>query len=216
MKKIFMTIPCLAGALTVFSAMAVEVKPFIGGNLAINGVVYSDEVEEIFDDIGVDLPGGFFGLGIEAGVRFLTDDIYNASVALAYDYAFDSEADVNSVTKDYISSIDTGFSAISATFDNYIRVSGDAKQRQDVVLGIGLGRATERIKMKATTLGKANGLYNINEDDDGSVVVLKIGYNNQISERADWYLNGRWFIPTVSDSDVEVMFNLGAGIKFVF
>ena len=118
--------------------------------------------------------------------------------------------------EDYISSVDMGFSAISVTFDNYLRVSGEAKHRQDIVLGIGLGNATERIKMTTTTLGKANDLYDIDEDDDGTVVVLKVGYNYQISNHLDWYVNGRWFIPTDSDSDVDALFNANAGVRFVF
>ena len=216
MKKFFMTMPCLALALTGFSANAADIKPFVGGNLAINGVSYSDDTKDAMDNVGIDLPETFFGLGFEAGVKFATDNLYNAAVTFAYDYAFDAEADIDSFTKDYISSLDTGFSAISATFDNYLRVSGEAKHRQDIVLGSGLGNATERIKMTTTTLGKANGLYDIDEDDDGTVVVLKVGYNYQISNHLDWYVNGRWFIPTDSDSDVDALFNANAGVRFVF
>ena len=99
--------------LAVNNAMAMEVRPFIGGNLSINGVVWDNELrKEIKEDIGK-LPEVFIGVGLEAGARFATTNIYNAGITLAYDYMFDSETDINNNMKDYISSIDVGFSAIS-------------------------------------------------------------------------------------------------------
>ena len=216
MKQFFMIMPCMATALMGFSANAIDIKPFVGGNLAINGVAYSDDTEDAMDYAGIDLPDAFFGLGFEAGVKFATDNLYNAAITFAYDYAFNSDADIDRATKDYISSLETGVSAYSFTFDNYLRVSGDAKHRQDIVLGVGLGNATERVKMNTTLLGQTNGLYDIDDDDDGTVVVLKVGYNYKISDHADWYINGRWFIPTNSDSDVDALFNASAGVRILF
>jgi len=96
MKQFFMIMPCMATALMGFSANAIDIKPFVGGNLAINGVAYSDDTEEVTDDLGIDLPDAFFGLGFEAGVKFATDNLYNAAITFAYDYAFSADADIDS------------------------------------------------------------------------------------------------------------------------
>ena len=57
--------PCLAFALTGFSANAADIKPFVGGNLAINGVSYSDDTKDVTDYIGVDLPEVFLASGLK-------------------------------------------------------------------------------------------------------------------------------------------------------
>lgn len=216
MKKLFIISSCVVLGLTNFSAYAVDVKPFAGGNVSISGVAYSDDAKDGADYLGVDLPEAFFGLGFEAGLKFQTEKIYSAGVAFAYDYAFDSEADIDAYIDDYISSVKMGFSAWTLTFDNYLRVSGNAQHRQDVVLGIGLGNATERVKIDATYLGKTYGLEDVDESDDDTVVVFKVGYNYNISEHVDWFVNGRLFVPTNSDSDVDALFNMSAGLRFLF
>ena len=101
--------------------------------------------------------------------------MYIPALTVAYDYMFNSEADIDAVTKPNISSFDVGFSAISATFDNYLRVSGNSRHRQDIIFGIGLGSATERVTMKTTSLGKANGYADIDEDENGTVFISKVG-----------------------------------------
>jgi len=202
--------------LAVNSAMAMEVRPFIGGNLSINGVVWDNELrKEIKEDIGK-LPEVFIGVGLEAGARFATTNIYNAGITLAYDYMFDSETDINNNMKDYISSIDVGFSAISITFDNYIRVSGKKEHRRDIVIGLGVASATERVHFEPTSQGKNIGLEEEKTDDDGTRVVFKVGYNHQIARNADWYVNGRAFVPTSSDDDTDATLNLSTGLRFVF
>lgn len=212
MNKTFVTVPFFAAALMGFSANAVDIKPFIGGNLSINGVAYSDDCKDATDSIGVDLPTSFWGIGAEAGVKFEMERIYNAALVFSYDYAFNKEAEMNTGISDYVSA-KIGFSALSMTFDNYLRVSGNDDHRQDIILGIGMARATERVDIKFTSY---MGLDDINEKDDGNAVVFKIGYNYKITNHVDWYLNGRWFVPTNSDSDIGALFNANAGIRFLF
>ena len=214
MKKI-----CLIGVVSILalnSATAMEIRPFIGGNLSVNGVAWDNDLrKEIKADIGK-LPETFIGFGLEAGARFATANIYNAGVTLAYDYIFDSETDINDDIKDYISSFDVGFSAISITFDNYIRVSGKKEHRRDIVIGLGGASIKERIHFAPTAQGKNVGLEEENDDDDGTFVVFKVGYNHQIARNADWYVNGRAFIPTSSDGDADAALNLSTGLRFVF
>lgn len=205
-----------ASILTINSALATEIKPFIGVNLALNGISWNGKVEKPLKDANMDLPTSFFGLGAEAGVRLKTDGIYNPGITLAYDYAFDSSADIKWPANEVFYSFDAGFSAISATFDNYIRFSGNAEKRSDVVLGIGLANATERIEMRTTAYAKTLGYMDEKGKDDGTFIVLKAGFNFELSDKIDFYTNGRWFVPTASDGDVDALFNLDAGLRFVF
>lgn len=205
-----------AFVLSINSAIAMDIRPFVGGNVSINGVVWDNEVrKDAKENIGK-LPEVFIGLGLEAGARFVTTNIYNAGITLAYDYVFDSETDINDDMKDYISLLDTGFSAISITFDNYIRVSGKKEHRRDIVIGLGGASATERLHFNPTPRGEEVGLEEQKIDDTGTRIVFKVGYNHQIARNADWYVNGRAFVPTSGDDDTEAFFNLSVGLRFVF
>ena len=202
--------------LAVNSAMSMEVRPFIGGNLSISGVVWDDTLRsEIKEDIGV-LPAIFAGAGIEGGVRFATDNIYNAGITLAGDYLFESEVDLNEDMEDYINSLDTSFAIASATFDNYLRVSGTKEHRRDIVLGFGVANITEWVHLDPTQYGKNSGLEEERWHDNGTAIVLKIGYNHQIAKKLDWYVNGRAFIAPSKESDFDAMFNASVGLRFVF
>ena len=72
--------------------------------------------------------------------------------------------------------------------------------------------------MIPTYLGRTYGLDNIDETDNGKIFVFKVGYNYNISEHLDWFLNGRFFVPTESKSetDVDVLFNMSAGLRYIF
>ena len=70
--------------------------------------------------------------------------------------------------------------------------------------------------MRFTPYGKSLGLVDEKGKDDGRFVVLKTGLNFEISEKIDFLVNGRWFVPTKSGGDVDVMFNLNAGLRYVF
>ena len=206
----------MVSLLAINNANALEVRPFIGGNLAINGVVWDDTLRSgLKEDIGV-LPAIFAGAGIEGGVRFATDNIYNAGITLAGDYLFESEVDLNEDMEDYISSIDTSFAIASVTFDNYLRVSGTKEHRRDIVLGFGVANITEWIHLDPTRYGKNSGLEEERGHDNGSAIVLKIGYNHQIAKKLDWYVNGRAFIAPSKESDFDAMFNASVGLRFVF
>ena len=217
MKKVLTSISCLVCGLTCFSAYAVNIKPFVGANIGLNGVEYADNIKYATNEEGIELPESFFGIGGELGVKFETEKVYSAAITFAYDYTLNSKADIDVASNAYISSAEVGFSAWGITFDNYIRVSGKSPHRQDIVLGLGLFNANERFKMNVTDLAKTTyGLSNVDDDDDGTVVVFKVGYNYTMSKHIDWYLNGRLFIPTDSKSDIDAMFNMNAGVRFLF
>ena len=216
MKKVVFFGLGLLSILAIENANALETKIFIGGNIALNSVSWNENVDKTFKDINLNLPTNFFGIGAEAGVRLKTEGIYNPGVTLAYDYTFDSSADIKYPAKEVVSSLDMGFSAISATFDNYIRFSENTSKRSDVILGIGLASATERGDIHYTSYGKSWGFTDEKSTDDGTFVVFKLGVNFEITDHIDFYTNGRLFVPTKSDNDVDAVFNLNAGVRYVF
>ena len=169
------------------------------------------------DQINTELPGLNLGLGAEAGIKFgAADKIYNFGVSVAYDYLFDSAADIGYPYDQLVSEISTGFSTISIYFDNYIRFADNAGKRSDLVLGVGYTNGTERIRMTATQLGYEYGLDTTDGDDTGSFIGLKIGYLQQITSNVDFSAMLRMFIPTVSESDIGSIFNISAGIRYNF
>ena len=214
MKKITTVRLGILSILTFSNANAVEIKPFIGANLAITSVSWSNTLNDL-KQIGIDMPTSFFGLGAEAGAVIKTDGIYNPGITLAYDYIFNSSANIKYPANEVFSSLETGLSSISGTFDNYIRVSGDNPHRADLVLGIGLAGITERGEVRFTSYGKSIGLNDEKGTDDGTFVVLKLGTNVQLSDKIDLYLNTRYFIPTAK-GDADFIFNLSSGLRFVF
>ena len=216
MKKLISFGMGLVSVLAVEAANASDIKLFVGGNIALNSVSWDEKVEKHFKDGNLKLPENFFGLGAEAGARLKTNGIYNPGITLAYDYAFDSAADIKYPAKAIISSLDVGFSAISGTFDNYIRFSGKSARRSDIVLGIGLANVTERADIRYTPAGHFIGYTDRKGDDNGTFVVLKVGFNFEITDHVDFYANGRWFAPTKSNGDLDALFNLNAGIRYVF
>ena len=68
MKKVSFVGSCLAVFLTSFSAYAVNIKPFVGGNIAINNAIYADDIKYAMNNLGIDLSSSFLGLGGELGV----------------------------------------------------------------------------------------------------------------------------------------------------
>lgn len=200
--------------LTINCALATEIRPFIGLDIAVSGVSWQDKVDQVNKNAGIELPDGFYGLGLDAGVRFANKNMYNAGLSLAYDYSFDADAKLNYFAQQYVTSLKTSFSAASIIFDNYIRVSSSEK-RKDIVLGLGLARTEEKGELKTTALGKLNGLSDETEKYHETIVVFKLGYNQQLENNLDWYINTRWFFPH-NASDMEAVLNLNTGIRYVF
>lgn len=218
MKKIIIpTLAILAMAPSAFAGANQDsnINWFVGGNAAIGNILWSDEVTDLLSPI--ELAESNFGLGAEAGVRIGNQDkIYNLGFTFNYDYLFNAAADIPSPYDSIFSEITTGFSAISASFDNYIRINAEEGKRSDLVLGLGYARATERFSMETTAYGQANGFYSSSTSDDGDTVVFKIGINSQLTDTIDWNAGLRAFVPTNSDSDMDMMTVFYAGLRFNF
>ncbi len=216
MKK-YLTSALIASLFGIANANATDVKPFFGANFALTGVVWTESTKDATEDV-FDLPTSFWGFGFDFGARFTNDNMYNCGLTLAYDYVLDSKANIKSIAKPYILSVETGFSAFSLTFDNYLRVSEKDEKRSDIVLGIGMASVKERAYLLPTAAGELNGIEKTDEHDTGGAFVFKVGYNSKINDNVDWGITGRWFI-TYGDSnekDVETMFNLSFGLRYTF
>ena len=222
MNKAILTGICALGLVgtawaETVSTSELPIKVFLGANVAMTMPVWSDDVNDIMDQINTELPGLNLGLGAEAGIKFgAADKIYNFGVSVAYDYMFDSAAEIDYPYDQLIYEISNGFSAISVFFDNYIRFADNAGKRSDLVLGIGYTNGTERMQMTPEQLGYAYGLNTIDVDDTGSFVGLKIGYLQQITSNLDFSAMLRVLIPTGNGGDVDSIFNLSAGIRYNF
>ena len=217
MKK-YLTLGACAASLFVNNCLgATEIKPFIGANFALTGAVWTESTKDATEDL-FDLPTSFWGFGFDVGARFANNNMYNCGLTLAYDYVLDSKADIKSSAKPYLLSVETGFSAFSFTFDNYLRVSEKDEKRSDVVLGIGIANVKERAYLLPTLAGEAIGIEKTEEHDTGGAFVFKIGYNSKINENTDWSVMGRWFITSgdSNEKDIETMFNLSFGLRYSF
>ena len=216
MKK-FLTSAIIASLFGITNANATEIKPFIGANLGITSAAWTDVLERMSERLW-ELPKTFWGFGIDAGVKFAKDKMYNCGLTLAYDYINDSKAKINSDVKPLISSVKFGFSVVSATFDNYLRISGTEQNREDIVISLGLASIKEKAYMLPTSLGFANGVEKVDGSDTGGAFVFKIGYNSKIDDRWGWNISGRWFVQggSADEKDFDFLFNLSVGVNYMF
>jgi hypothetical protein len=193
-----------------------SISGFVGGNVGYSSVTWSQDVADAYDAVyDAELSPLNLALGAEAGIKFGSPNkIWNGGVAIAYDYMFDAAAKIGSLGAPYVSEITTGFSFVSATFDNYIRVAG-GNLRTDLVLGIGFANGTERAAITPTALGAALGIVKESASDDGSFVVLKFGVSQQLSDSFDLTAGLRIFAPT-ADGDIDGFGAVNIGARFTF
>ena len=109
-------------------------------------------------------------------------------------------------------------SVVSATFDNYLRISGTEQNREDIVISLGLASIKEKAYMLPTSLGFANGVEKVDGSDTGGAFVFKIGYNSKIDDRWGWNISGRWFVQggSADEKDFDFLFNLSVGVNYMF
>ena len=194
----------IVSILAVESANASDIKLFVGGNIALNSASWDEKVDKTFSNMNLSLPDDFFGLGAEAGVRLKTNGIYNPGVTLAYDYAFDSASDIKYPANNIFSSLDVGFSAISATFDNYIRLNKSMENRVDLVVGVGAASIETNINLLGLGLSM-----------DCHAAVLKAGLELQLTDVISMTLGTRMYMPVASQY-FDTSYALKGGFKFSF
>lgn len=191
--------------LSVAGANAETIKPFAGLTLGLQGVGYSDEADGLSKQNAYSLPNDYINFGIEGGIRFGEyNEIYNGGLTVAVDFS-----DVAKIGKTF-SEAQVGklyTRALSMTYDNYIRISGDKSSRIDLVLGVGAGETYYKLTFDNGLSGHS--MYSPS-------FVFKAGMDFELSEH--FILSGvaRLFTPTSSHYYFDTQYIVGGGIKYVF
>ena len=207
MKTQFILTSLSALLISVAGASAMEYRPFIGASMGFSGLKYSGEMDNFARGTNADLPTDFFAFGFEAGTRFgAYSQIYNGGVTLNVDMttASDIENKFTSLKYGEISTL-----AMSATYDNYIRLSGDKTSRIDLVLGAGLGTMKYEIDYS-----KINGLYD--DEEYSPMFAFKAGLDFELTKHITLSAVTRLFVPTRSHYAADTQYIIGGAIKYMF
>ena len=210
MKKMFLT----SGLLVVLTAPAMaETKWFVGANVGYADAVFSDELDDQIDeDIWKD-KSGTISMALNGGMRFGGHDkIYNGGIGatLAYMPGIGNLSD--GVANPYYMTADMDFTALYVSYDNYIRLSGDAVCRTDFMFSLGLGHGWVKESLKVRELGQAS------MDDHGLITVLKIGFGGEtIYGGLGWNVMANIIVPNADDdADFQGSFGIDFGLRYTF
>ena len=196
----------LAGLLVISGVNAMQIKPFVGATMGFQGVSYSNEMEKIMREAQADLPDDFFTYGIEGGVRFGEHNkIYNGGISLNADATSAGNIE-NKFTNAKLADVTT-FN-LSATYDNYFRISGDKIKRIDLVMGAGFGTMNYDINFK-DAMTKDETIYS-------PTVAFKLGLDFELTKYLTLSATTRLFLPTRSHYDIETTYVVGGAVKYMF
>ena len=192
---------------SVAGANALEYRPFVGASLGLSGLKYSNAIETAALNNTADLPSDFFAFGLETGVRFGGySKIYNGGITFNVDMTTASDID------DLFSSVKYGeirTVGLSATYDNYLRLSGDKTSRIDLVLGAGFGTMNYEIDYEATTGLPDEKVYS-------PMFAFKAGLDFELTKNVALSAVSRLFVPTRSGYDMHIQYVVGGAVKYLF
>lgn len=193
--------------MSVAGARAMDLRPFVGIALGISDINYSSEMDTSARISAIDLPTDFFAFGIEGGFRFGEyNKIYNGGMSLNFDMT-DAQKITDVFTNQKYGKLKTF--AMSATYDNYIRISGDKTSRIDLVLGAGLGTMNYNIDYEPV----------IGASDDtiwSTMFAFKAGLDFGLTQNVILSATARTFIPTRSHYAVDAQYVFGGAIRYQF
>lgn len=202
--NLFLTSVC-AVLLSVAGANAMEYRPFVGATMGISDLKYSSETEHATR--GIDLPEDFFAFGIEAGARFGGyNDIYNGGVSVNFDMT-DSQKIRTKFTDVNLGKLST--LAMSATYDNYFRLSGDKTSRIDAVLGAGMGVMNYDADFKSAVPIEDETKYS-------TMFAFKAALDFELTKDITLSAQTRLFVPTRSHYEANVQYVVGGAVKYMF
>ena len=203
MKSNMLLIGASAVVLSMAGANATEYRPFVGVGIGIQGLIYDDAIE---DDAPYYLPKDFVTFGVEGGARFGSyKDIYNGGFSVNIDTS-DSEKMAYKFTNETYAKIKT--TALTATYDNFIRISGDKTKRIDLVLGAGMG-AMNYHRDSQTALAT-------DETKWSTEFAFKAGLDFELTKNLTLSATMRWFVPTREHYSVATTYIAGGALKYVF
>lgn len=203
MKSKLLLIGTTALVASVSGANAMEYRPFVGVAMGIRGIIYDDAIE---DSAVYYLPKDFVTFGIEGGMRFGSyDKIYNGGLSINIDTS-DNENVSDKFSDQTYAKIKT--TALTATYDNFIRISGDKAKRIDLVLGAGLGAMNYHFDSQV-----------VGNDDEtawSTELAFKAGLDFELTKKLTLSATMRWFVPTREHYNVAATYIAGGAIKYVF
>ena len=189
---------------SVAGANAMEYRPFVGATMGLQGAVYSNDAKDMERAMHIDMPTDFFVFGIESGVRAGGyNQIYNGGLTLSATKSTYSKVQ-DKYTDDRVASAD--MFNISASYDNYIRISGDKASRIDLVLGAGLGMMAYHIDpVGADSSTKWS-----------FAPELKAGMDFELTHNVTLSATARAIIPTRSGYEMDMSYIVGGAVKYIF
>lgn len=186
---------------SIAGANALEYRPFVGATMGLQEAVYSDDAKDMERALNIDFPTDFFVFGIDGGVRMGGyNQIYNGGLTVSATKTTYSRIE-QKYTEDRVASSD--MLNLSATYDNYIRISGDKTSRIDLVLGVGLGAMA----------------YHIDRGSDTTwsfAPEFKAGMDFELTHNVTLSATVRGIVPTRSDYDFDMTYIIGGGVKYMF
>lgn len=189
---------------SVAGANALEYRPFIGATIGLQGALYSDDAKDIEHTQHIDFPTDFFAFGLETGVRVGSHaGVYNGGITVSATKSTYSDVEYKYSEKRLASS---DLFNISATYDSYIRVSGDKARRIDLVLGAGAGAMA----------------YHIDPIDDVDETIwsfapeFKIGMDFELTKHITLSANFRTLVPMRNHYIAEGSYITGGVFKYIF
>ena len=207
MKSKIMLSGIAAMMISATGANAMELRPFIGATMGLQGMFYSHDTRKMERNANFDLPTSLFTFGFEGGVRFgKYSEIYNGGVSLNLDMSTSTDVDAKFNDKK-VAEINTN--VFSATYDNFIRISGDKMNRIDLVLGAGVGSMSYTVD-DSDIPGYGDDTYH------STVIVLKAGLDFELTKEFTLSATSRWLIPTKSDYMTDSSYIAGGAVKYVF
>ena len=189
---------------SVAGASALEYRPFVGATMGLQGGIYSDSAKDLERSMHMDLPTDFFMFGIESGVRFGEyNKIYNGGLTLSATKTTYSKVK-EKYTEVRVADIDS-FN-ISATYDNFIRISGDKESRIDLVLGIGAGMLAYHV----------DGIHSISNTEWSFAPEFKAGLDFELTKHFTLSANARAIVPLRDSYNADMSYIVGGGVKYMF
>ena len=189
---------------SVAGANALEYRPFVGLSMGVQGAIYSSDAKDIERASAIDFPTDFFAFGIETGVRAGDyNDIYNGGITLSA-----TKSTYSAVQQRYIDkrAASADLFDISATYDNFIRISGDKESRIDLVLGAGVGTLAYHVDPVGAD----------SETKWSFAPELKAGMDFELTKNFTLSANIRALMPTRPHYEFDVTYIVGGGVKYMF
>ena len=204
MKSNIMLTSVAALLVSAAAANAMEYRPFVGATMGLQGAVYSDSVKDLERSAGIDFPTDFFVFGIESGVRAGGyNQIYNGGLTLSatkttYSKVQEKFTDARVASADMFN--------IAATYDSYIRISGDKTSRIDLVLGAGLGMMAYHYD---PVVGDSETRWSFAPE-------FKAGMDFELTHNVTLSATARAIIPTRSHYEADMSYIVGGAVKYIF